>query len=163
MNIQDFNKEVLSYKSSLQPFAISLTHNSEDAKDLYQETIFKALSNRDKYTDNTNLKAWLFTIMKNIFINNYKKLTKKREVLSLVNKQMMAQSAYNVNNGYANLRLQEVNKALDELKDIYRVPFQLYYAGYKYQEISEKLNEPIGTIKSRIFLARKQLKDTLVR
>ncbi len=158
-----FADQVMAYKNDLTPFAISLTHNTEDAKDLYQETVFKALSNQDKFNENTNLKAWLFTIMKNLFINNYRKLVKKREVYGKVADKTSLQTSTNVNRGYANLRLSEINAAIDGLSEIYRVPFQMYYAGFKYQEIADKLNEPLGTIKSRIHLARKQLKQVLER
>ncbi len=158
-----FADQVLAYKNDLTPFAISLTHNTEDAKDLFQETVFKAISNEDKFNENTNLKAWLFTIMKNIFINNYRKLVKKREVYSTVADKTSLKTTTNVNRGYANLRLSEINAAIDSLSEIYRVPFQMYYAGFKYQEIADKLNEPLGTIKSRIHLARKQLKQVLER
>ncbi len=163
MKNTQFADQVLAYKNDLTPFAISLTHNTEDAKDLYQETVFKAISNQDKFNENTNLKAWLFTIMKNIFINNYRKLVKKREVYGKVADKTALKTTTNVNRGYANLRLSEINKAIDELSEIYRVPFQMYYAGFKYQEIADKLNEPLGTIKSRIHLARKQLKQVLER
>ncbi len=163
MNNNTFADQVMAYKNDLTPFAISLTHNTEDAKDLYQETVFKALSNQEKFNENTNLKAWLFTIMKNIFINNYRKLVKKREVYGKVADKVAVHTNSNVNKGYANLRLSEINTAIDKLAEIYRVPFQMYYAGYKYQEIADTLNEPLGTIKSRIHLARKQLKQVLER
>ncbi len=163
MKNTQFADQVLAYKNDLTPFAISLTHNTEDAKDLYQETVFKAISNQDKFNENTNLKAWLFTIMKNIFINNYRKLVKKREVYAKVADKTTLTTTSNVNRGYANLRLSEINTAIDGLSEIYRVPFQMYYAGFKYQEIADQLNEPLGTIKSRIHLARKQLKQVLER
>ncbi len=163
MSTNKFAEEVMAFKNDLTPFAISLTHNVDDAQDLYQETLYKALSNEDKFNKNTNLKAWLFTIMKNIFINNYRKLVKKREVYGNVADKLAVSKNSNVNKGYANLRLSEINRAIDDLSEIYRVPFQMYYAGFKYQEIADELNEPLGTIKSRIHLARKQLKSVLER
>jgi RNA polymerase sigma-70 factor (ECF subfamily) len=73
MSTIDFNQMLLNNAEFLKPFAVTLTRDNETAKDLYQETLFRALSNKDKYNAGTNIKAWLYTIMRNIFINNYRR------------------------------------------------------------------------------------------
>ena len=124
--------------SSLNSFAYNLTKNFEEAKDLYQETAYRALTNRDKFNPGTNFKAWLFTIMKNIFINNYID-----------------------NEAGQNILLKELEAMIERLDDSIRIPFMMHYVGHKYQEIAEELDLPLGTIKSRIFFARKELKEMI--
>ena len=164
MTTTDFNVLVSRHTDFLHPYAISLTNDHEEAKDLYQETMLRALLNRDKYEFGTNLKAWLYTIMRNIFINNYRKKRKFSKVENetasdiLINEN---RTVYNI--GWNNLRLYEVKRAIDNLPNVFRLSFELYYSGYKYQEISDLLNEPLGTVKSRIHFARKMLTAQLDR
>lgn len=164
MTATDFNFMVIRHENVLQPYAISLTSNYEDARDLYQETMLRALMNRDKYQFGTNLKAWLYTIMRNIFINEYRRNKKFSKVDNetaaewiLTNKNTV------INEGWTQLKLREVRKAIDNLPDAFRLCFELYYTGYKYSEISTLLKEPLGTIKSRIHFARKTLTAQLER
>ena len=149
----------------LKPFAINLTKDHESAKDLFQETLYRALSNKDKYNVGTNIKAWLYTIMRNIFINDYRKRAKQSVILdNSPNDFLIDQTRTKVlNDGVTNLNLREVKQLIYELPELFRIPFNLYYEGYKYNEIAEELNEPLGTIKSRIHFARKILKQKIQR
>lgn len=160
-----FNNLLVDNAEFLKPFAINLTKNNESANDLYQETLYKALANHEKYNAGTNIKAWLYTIMRNIFINDYRRNAKRKTVLDstpedyLINLSQVAVS----NSAESTLREKEILKAIDDLPETFKVPFKLYFEGYKYQEIAEYLNEPLGTIKSRIHFARKLLKEQISR
>jgi RNA polymerase sigma-70 factor (ECF subfamily) len=144
-------------------FAYKLTKNSEEAKDLYQETAFRAISNVDKFIPGTNLKAWLLTIMKNIFINNYRKNVKTRTIIDSTD------NLYYINSGTASIRnsaesnimMNELGSMVESLDESLRIPFEMHYLGHKYQEIADTLNLPLGTVKSRIFFARKELKEMI--
>ena len=158
MTTADFNYVVSRHSDFLHPYAISLTNNYEDARDLFQETMLRALLNRDKYQFGTNLKAWLYTIMRNIFINSYRRNKKFSKVANEEASEYYLMNAQPVDNhGWSRLRMAEIRKAMDELPPVFRLSFELYYTGYKYQEISELLSEPLGTVKSRIHFARKML------
>jgi RNA polymerase sigma factor (sigma-70 family) len=161
----EFNTLLLNNTEFLKPFAINLTRDSEEANDLYQETLYKALSNKDKYNDGTNIRAWLFTIMRNIFINNYRRKSKNKVVSGdLQSEFFINQSQATVsNNAETNISLKEIKKAIKDLPEIFRTPFLLYFDGYKYNEIADLLQEPLGTIKSRIHFARKLLKEQISR
>jgi len=161
----DFNQMLLNNTEFLKPFAITLTKDHETAKDLMQETIYRALANREKYNVGTNIKAWLYTIMRNIFINNYRRKAKQNTILDSTPNDFLLD--YNqvtvVNPAEGNLKLKEISKAIHDLPEIFRNPFLLYFDGYKYHEIADMLTEPLGTIKSRIHFARKLLKTQLAR
>lgn len=163
MSSVSFNNLIESNSTYLQPFAISLTQDADDAKDLVQETLYKAIVYKDKFQEGTNVKAWLYTIMRNIFINNYRRLQKFRGVSSDTPQDfyLIKQQKYATNSGVSNINLTTIKKAIDELPEILRISFELHYLGYKYQEIAETLNEPLGTIKSRIHFARKTLTENL--
>jgi len=165
MTATDFNNLVVRHGDFLKPYAISLTNDHDDAKDLYQETMLRALLNKEKYQFGTNLKAWLYTIMRNIFINNYRRNKKFTKITGETPIEVLAaqpmHKAYN--NGWSNIRLNEIRKAVDNLPQIFRLSFELHYTGYKYQEIANLLQEPLGTIKSRIHFARKMLISELER
>jgi len=81
MSSQNFQSKLLSLQSNLLNFAYMLTSNRDDAYDLLQDTTLKALDNEDKYVDNVNFKGWVFTIMRNIFINNYRKVVRSATVI----------------------------------------------------------------------------------
>lgn len=165
MSTAEFNDLLLSNAAPLKPFAVSLTHDQEIAKDLFQETLYKALANRDKYCTGTNIKAWLFTIMRNIFINDYRRKAKHRTIFDNSQKIELGNATKVVvhNDGENSLQLKEINNAIYQIPQIFKVPFLLYFEGYRYHEISEWLNEPLGTIKSRIHFARKLLKEKINR
>ena len=165
MSNAEFTLLLTENAAFLKPFAINLTKDHEAAKDLFQETLYRALSNKDKYNVGTNIKAWLYTIMRNIFINDYRKKAKQSVVLdNSPNDFLIDQTRTKVlNDGVTNLNLREVKQLIYDLPELFRTPFNLYFEGYKYNEISEELNEPLGTIKSRIHFARKILKQKIQR
>lgn len=165
MSTIEFNQLLLRHAEFLRPFAITLTRDSEAAKDLLQETMYRALANREKYNVGTNIKAWLYTIMRNIFINNYRRKAKQQTIFDNTPNEFLLNlnQVTTANEAVANMHLKEVKQAIHDLPDIFRNPFLLYFDGYKYHEIADMLNEPLGTIKSRIHFARKLLKAQVQR
>ena len=165
MSAAEFNDLLLTNSGPLKPFSVSLTRDQETAKDLFQETIYKALANKDKYSTGTNIKAWLFTIMRNIFINDYRRKSKQRTIFDNSSNETLINSGNIIisNGGEDSLYVKEMHKAIYQLPQIFKIPFLLYFEGYRYHEISESLHEPLGTIKSRIHFARKLLKEQLSR
>ncbi|WP_075603651.1 RNA polymerase sigma factor [Saccharicrinis aurantiacus] len=163
MTPSQFNESLLGLQEKLRYFALSLTANEDDASDLLQETTLKALTYRKQFVSNTNFKAWVFTIMKNTFINNYRRVQKTRNTFD------SAEDAYRVafKGNYASetpesvQAVNEMNNSIAKLDDDFRVPFTMHTSGYKYKEIAEKLELPIGTVKSRIFFTRKKLQGML--
>lgn len=165
MSRVEFNEMLLSNADFLKPFAINLTRDTEAANDLFQETLYKALANHEKYNAGTNIKAWLFTIMRNIFINNYRRKAKQRTIFdNTANDYLINLKQASVgNDAETNIRTKEINQAIRQLPEIFKTPFLLYFEGYKYNEIADVLREPLGTIKSRIHFARKLLKEQISR
>lgn len=163
MSQVEFYNQFDQLSNMLQAFAYNLTKNKEEAKDLYQETAFRALTNRDKFRIGTNLKAWLFTIMKNIFINNYRKKMKANTIMDNTDNLYFLNSGGNTieNQAESNILIKELNGMIADLDDSTRIPFLMHYQGFKYQEIADKLKLPLGTVKSRIFFARKDLKKMI--
>jgi len=161
----DFNQLLLSNTEFLKPFAITLTRDNEVAKDLLQETMYRALANKEKYNVGTNIKAWLYTIMRNIFINNYRRKSKQSTIFdSTPNEFLINYNQVTTSNAAEGaLKMKDIQKAIHQLPEIFRNPFMLYFEGYKYHEIADMLSEPLGTIKSRIHFARKLLKEQLTR
>lgn len=163
MKAHEFNSSIIGLKGNLQKYALSLTLDRDNALDLVQDTFLKAIQNQDKFIDETNLKAWIFTIMKNTFINNYRRKMRENTMID------GTQELYYINlpsdkgsispeSSYAE---REIVKAIDSLEREYKDPFMMHVEGFKYEEISEKLNLKIGTVKSRIFFARQKLMNTL--
>nr|MBD5376726.1 RNA polymerase sigma factor [Bacteroides sp.] len=154
-----FQSKLTALQSNMLNFAYMLTSNRDDAYDLLQDTMLKALDNQDKYVDNTNFKGWVFTIMRNIFINNYRRASRTATVIDqtedLYHLNLSQDSGFETPEG--SFGANEISAAIDEFSDDYRIPFSMHVAGYKYNEIAEKMNLPLGTIKSRIFFARKKL------
>ena len=165
MSTAEFNQLLLNNAGSLKPFAVNLTHDHEVAKDLFQETLYRALANKDKYNTDTNVKAWLFTIMRNIFINDYRRRAKQKIIFDNSMNDTLIDSGKTIVNNKAeeSLHLKEINQAIYHLPQIFRIPFLLYFEGYRYHEIAYSLSEPLGTIKSRIHFARKLLKEQITR
>lgn len=160
---ESFKNRVVGLQGNLLSFAYQLTSNREEAEDLLQDTTLKALDNEDKYVENVNFKGWIFTIMRNIFINNYRKTVRQATVVDktedLYHLNISQDSGLDTPEGsYA---VKEITKTLSEFSDEYRVPFNMYVSGYKYHEIADKLGLPLGTVKSRIFFARKRLRMEL--
>ena len=156
-----FQANLMNLQSNLLNFAYMLTSNRNGADDLLQDTTLKALDNQDKYAKNTNFKAWVMTIMRNIFINNYRRTARAATVVDTTD------NLYHLNlsqdSGFESPEesygASEITMAINEFSDEYRIPFSMHVAGYKYNEIAEKMNLPLGTVKSRIFFARKKLQE----
>jgi RNA polymerase sigma factor (sigma-70 family) len=165
MSTVEFNQMLVNNAEFLKPFAITLTRDNEAAKDLFQETLYRALANKDKYSVGTNIKAWLYTIMRNIFINNYRRKVKQNTIFDSTPNDFLINQNQGViaNTAESNLRLKDIQEAIHNLPQIFRNPFLLYFDGFKYHEIADMLGEPLGTIKSRIHFARKLLKTQIQR
>ena len=158
-----FEQELLRAQDDLLRFALKLTADHDDAQDLLQETSLKALDNREKYTPATNFKGWLYTIMRNLFINNYRKVMRDNTFVD------RTENLYHINlsedSGFESTEkaydIKEIHRAVHALPKEYRIPFAMHISGFKYREIAEKLNLPIGTVKSRIFFTRQKLQREL--
>ncbi len=144
---------------ALRSFALKLTGSPADADDLYQDTTLRIITNADKYAPDTNFKAWSLTIMRNVFINEYRKRTRRGQLLELSqkSKQLSVGEQPVFNGAESGMGYTELMKMVNTLSDELRVPFWMAYQGYQYDEIAEQLAVPLGTIKSRIFFARKKL------
>jgi len=163
MSALTFNDRLLKMSDVLEYFALSLTKNKEDAEDLLQETLVKALTYQDKYTPGTNLKAWLHTIMKNTFINQYRKMKRANTVITTKDEvEVLDFVPATMDSTPESVHAtKEINKLIDRLDDNIRVPFSMHLKGYKYKEIADYLNIPIGTVKSRIYFAKQSLMKDL--
>jgi RNA polymerase sigma-70 factor (ECF subfamily) len=163
MSTLSFDDRIVKMSDVLEYFALSLTKDKEQAQDLLQETLLKALTYKDKFTPDTNLKAWMHTIMRNTFINDYRKSIRTRtvvttkddiEVLDFVPATTFAAPDSAISH-------KEIMQFINKLGEQYRVPFIMHFNGYKYKEIADQLNIPIGTVKSRIYLAKQSLMANL--
>ena len=145
----NFSQLLLHNAEFLKPFAITLTRDSEDAKDLFQETLYRALANEDKYGIGTNIKAWLYTIMRNIFINSYRKKLKQNIIANVSANEFLLNSAKaaTANDAIAALNMQEIHKVINNLPEIFKAPFMLHYDGFKYDEIAGMLCETKITVR----------------
>lgn len=156
-----FQSNLMNLQANLFNFAYMLTSNRDDAYDLLQDTTLKALDNEDKYAENTNFKGWVFTIMRNIFINNYRRAGRAATVVdtteNLYHLNLCQESGIETPEGAYGVN--EISAAIDDIADEYRIPFVMHIQGYKYNEIAEHMNLPLGTVKSRIFFARKKLQS----
>ena len=163
MNGIQFQQKLLGLQENMMNFALMLTANREDALDLLQDTTLKVLNNQEKFVDNVNFKGWVLTVMRNIFINNYHKIVRVQTVVDssadLYNLDVVNDSGFDSpDKAY---QIKEITKAINGLNDDLKVPFSMFLSGYKYNEIAEKLNVPLGTVKSRIFFARQELQKIL--
>lgn len=163
MKKTEFVKLIIAQGSSLQKFGLHFTNDVEDANDLVQETLLKAITCCDKFEAGTNIKGWLFTILKNTFINNYKKQVKRNQQVTQSDEVTSNHLLYSASRNYGESKfmLDDINRALTNLPVEYGSPFSLYFQGYKYHEIADQLLLPIGTVKTRIFVARQLLKKNL--
>jgi RNA polymerase sigma-70 factor (ECF subfamily) len=158
-----FHAALLKQQSQLFNYAMKLTSDTENAQDLFQETFLKALIYRDKFTQNTNLKAWVYTIMKNTFINNYRRNIKWKNTFdpNINDFRLEIQKENDYPSPESIYRSKEITKCINELEDEYKIPFNLFLEGFMYKEIAEKIKVPLGTVKCRIFFTRKKLEKSL--
>jgi RNA polymerase sigma factor (sigma-70 family) len=163
MTALEFTYQVASLRSTLYTFTRRFTSDRDESLDLVQDTMLKALTYKDKFREDTNLKGWLFTIMRNTFINNYRK--GQRAKTSRDNTKELyflnVEDTHTFNKPETNFEYKDIWKNINELRDELLVPFKMHTSGYKYHEIAEHLNIPIGTVKNRIFHARKEIQQKL--
>lgn len=161
MKREIIEKEILEMESSLNRYAYSLTSNRDDAKDLLQETFYKALYNQDKFNEDTNFKAWIYTIMKNTFINDYRRKARSKSIFNEDVHEFLVNNRPSAESPESDYGFKELTEMVNSLEPEYRVPFQMHDQGYKYQEIADELGLHLGTVKSRIHFSRKKLEDKL--
>lgn len=163
MKTTTFAQNLLSIQTELFHFAFKLTADREEANDLLQETSLKALDNEEKYTSETNFKGWVYTIMRNIFINNYRKVLRDQTYVDQTDNQFYLNQGNNLaeDSLEGSYDLKEIRRTVNELPKKYRIPFMMYVSGFKYREIADKLGLPLGTVKSRIYFTRQRLQEEL--
>ncbi|MCM1111071.1 MAG: RNA polymerase sigma factor [Clostridium sp.] len=156
-----YKQKLLEIQTNLYNFAYSLTMDREDASDLLQDTTLKVLSNEDKYVAGTNFRSWAFTIMKNLFINNYRRERRSNVVVDHSDDlyQLNVPVEHDDTAPDDTVAVKEIMAVINSYDPGYRIPMSMYLAGYKYQEIADRMHLPLGTVKSRIFFARRRLRD----
>ena len=161
MGTTAFQENLTKLQDNLLNFAYKLTSNRDDAYDLLQDTTLKALDNEEKYADNTNFKGWVFTIMRNLFINNYRRNARAATIVDTTDNlyHLNLSQDSGLESPEDSYGAKEITSAIAEFSDEYRIPFSMHVAGYKYSEIAEEMDLPLGTVKSRIFFARKKLQE----
>ncbi len=163
MTAIEFTHQVASLRPMLHLFTRRFTNDRDESLDLVQDTILKALTYRDKFRDDTNLKGWLFTIMRNTFINNYRRNQRARTTQD-TSKDLYflnVEDEHTFNRPQESMEFKEIWRNVNDIKDELMIPFKMYTTGYKYHEIAEHLDLPIGTVKNRIFHARKEIQKKL--
>ena len=158
MGANEFHELLLSQQDLLGAIAMRLTKNTELAKDLCQETLCKALANREKFEPGTNMKAWLSTIMRNVFLNDRRKSKNKRVADVFLRHHFQLETGTPSENKVVH---GEIRTAIYKLSPNLKRSLELYLAGYKYEEVALAIQKPVGTVKSHIHLARKQLRVEL--
>ncbi len=163
MRTANFAQDLLSVQTELLNFAYKLTADREEANDLLQETSLKALDNEEKYTAETNFKGWIYTIMRNIFINNYRKALRDQTYVDQTDNQYYLNQNFDIegDSTEGSYDLKEMHRIVNALPKEYRIPFSMYVSGFKYREIADKLRLPLGTVKSRIYFTRQKLQEEL--
>ena len=161
MGTSKFQNDLMNLQSNMLNFAYMLTSNRDDAYDLLQDTTLKVLDNESKYAENTNFKGWVFTIMRNIFINNYRRTARAATMIDTTDNlyHLNLSQDSGLESPEESYGASEIGAAIESFSDEYRIPFSMHVAGYKYNEIAEHMNLPLGTVKSRIFFARKKLQE----
>lgn len=163
LTTEKFNSLLVKELQPLKNYALSLTHDMEETKDLVQETLLKAFTYQTKFQDGTNLRGWLYTILKNSFINKYRRNIKRNTFLDSTDNTFFIDSGVNTlqNDAEEKFMKKDLNEAINALNDDLKITFQLNAEGFKYHEIAEQLNIPIGTVKTRIFVAKRFLRKKL--
>ncbi len=163
MTTMEFTTRFAEFNKILFGFAMRITKNAEDAHDLLQEAAYRAFKNRHRFQIGTNFRAWMATIIKNTFINNYRKRSKRENLeLPLDNVGFALENKNCENNALSNIVMKDLTALVEGLTDDYKIPFKMFFEGFHYEEIAEAMNIPIGTVKSRIFYARQQLKEKIL-
>ncbi len=162
MSTLEFQQQLLGVRQQLYYFALSLTKDRDNAADLLQESLMRALTYRDKFRDNTNFKAWVYTIMKNTFINEHRRAKRTKVIMDNTDREQdQVRRVQQPNSPDSTVKMAEIQRSLDRLDIAFREPFTMHHEGYKYHEIADQLGIPIGTVKSRIFQARHRLMEML--
>lgn len=163
MTRTQFQSNLQEVQENLRRYALKLTQDTNDADDLVQDTSLRALTHRDKFVSDINFKGWMMTIMYNIFLNNQDRVERRRKIfdttVDILNVPLVTEGGYSTPDGAMNIR--EIYSAIDNLSEHTRTPFKMFLSGHKYSEIAEKMGIPEGTVKSRIFFARKALQKSL--
>ena len=159
-NSEYFINDLVQLQEQLYYYALQLTEDREDALDLVQETSFKALKNRSKLHNNDHIRAWLYTILKNTHINflrssYYRQLTHDSDILN----SQPASNGGAHGAPYDQLEKKELHEIIDMLPGAYEKPIKMFLSGYSYKEIADRMHIPIGTVKSRIHLGKKQIRN----
>ena len=155
--------KIVGMESELRHFALKLTADQDSANDLVQDCMLKALDNKEKFVHAQNFKGWMYTIMRNLFINNYRRVTREMSMMDdsySIGRQNLLEVEDGERFEYA-YDLKELHKVINAVPESMRKPFLMYVDGFKYNEIAEKMGLPIGTIKSRLFFVRKRLQKEL--
>lgn len=160
MSRTTFEEKLIKLQSKMLTYARALTKNHDDAKDLLQDTTLRALDCRSKYRENTNFNGWVYTIMRNVFINNYRRKVREATQIDKTENQFLVDKGVDISTMETpeqSYGVKEINAAIEALSDDYRTPLNMHILGYKYDEIADRLGLPLGTVKSRIFFARKKV------
>lgn len=163
MDTNVLTQRLVELQNELFQFAYKLTSDYDNAQDLLQDTSLKVLNHQDMFVEETNFKGWVYTIMRNIFINNYRKEMREQTFVDKTEGAYFLNQANNLayDSTESNHDLKEIRRIVNSLPSEYKVPFSMYVSGFKYREIAEKLNLPLGTVKSRIFFTRQRLQSRL--
>jgi len=162
MSNLEFQQQLIALRQPLYYFALGLTKDRDNALDLLQDSMMRALTFRNKFQDNTNFKAWVYTIMKNTFINGHRRAKRTKALMDSVERtNSQAKHVQQQNSPESGVRMAEIQCSLERLDPTFRTPFEMHHSGYKYEEVAEHLGIPIGTVKSRIHQARQRLQDML--
>lgn len=156
-----FKTNLVKMQEELRRYAYRLTADYEEANDLVQEASMKALYNEDKYVPGTNFRGWMYTIVRNEFLNNFRKAIREKTYLNYTfdsSVETSLQGSGYIENAYD---LKEIHRVLSSLPQEYKTLFHMHIAGFMYREIADKLKLPLGTVKSRIFFARQRLQNEL--
>jgi len=163
MSTIEFSQQISDLHPLLHTLTRRFTVDKDESNDLVQDTLLRALLYREKFKEDTNLKGWLFTIMRNTFINKYRK--DKRAKTSHDNTKELfflnVEDTHTFNKPETNFEYNDIWKKVNELREEFLTPFKMHTSGYKYHEIAAHLKIPVGTVKNRIFHARKEIQKKL--
>ena len=163
MSQTEFSEAVAKLQPTLRMFTHRFTYDKEESQDLVQDTLLRALTYRDKFRSDVNLKGWLFTIMRNTYINRYRKSKREQTFTDPAHKSyaLHVEDEHTFNRPQESMEFQEIWQNMNSIREELLIPFRMHTTGYKYEEIAQQLNLPIGTVKNRIFHARKEIQKKL--